>query len=50
MNNAILAHGSGVDDLVVFGISAVIALGIWLRIRQKPDEEEEIEGDSPEPR
>jgi hypothetical protein len=49
MDNAILAHGSGLDDLAVFGISAVIAFGIWLRIRQKPDEDT-IEDDSPEPR
>jgi hypothetical protein len=45
MDNGILAHGSGMDDLVVFGLSAVIAFGIWLRIRQKPDEED-IEDDS----
>ncbi len=47
MDNGILAHGSGMDDLVVFGLSAVIAFGIWLRIRQKP--EEDIEKDSSEP-
>jgi hypothetical protein len=45
---AILGHGSGLDDLVIFVFPVVMGIGFWLITRHKPDEDQDDEDDSPE--
>jgi hypothetical protein len=40
MDSTILAHGNGLDELLIFASPLVMGLGLWLIVRQKPDEEE----------
>lgn len=46
MDGAILAHGSGIDELMIFAFPVVVAFGFWLIIR-RPSGEAEDEDDSP---
>jgi hypothetical protein len=41
MDTSLLAHGSGLDEMVVFGFPIVVGIGFWLIIRKKPDDEGE---------
>jgi hypothetical protein len=40
----VLGHGSGVDDLVIFLLPAVLGIGFWLITRHKPDQDQDDEG------
>ena len=42
---AVLGHGSGVDDLVIFLLPAVLGIGFWLITRHQPDQDEDDEGE-----
>jgi len=44
---AILGHGSGVDDLVIFVFPVVLGIGFWLITRHKPDEDQDDQDDEP---
>jgi hypothetical protein len=43
MDLAILAHGSGLDELAIFIFPVVLGIGFWLITRKKPDEENETD-------
>ena len=47
MDGAILAHGSGIDELMIFFFPVVVAFGFWLIIR-RPSGEVEDEEDPPD--
>jgi hypothetical protein len=36
MDNWILAHGSGIDDIVIFAVTIVVVLGIRMVARRRP--------------
>jgi hypothetical protein len=40
---AILAHGSGIDDLVLFVMPVVVGVGVWLLTRRKAGAEDDAE-------
>jgi len=40
----VLGHGSGVDDLIIFLLPAVLGIGFWLITRHKPDQDQDDEG------
>ena len=42
----VLGHGSGVDDLVIFLLPAVLGIGFWLITRHKPDQDQDDEDDN----
>jgi len=44
----VVAHGSGIDELMIFVFPVVMGLGFWIITRRKPDEDE-TEDDTPEP-
>jgi hypothetical protein len=44
MDGAILAHGSGIDELMIFIFPVVVSIGFWLIIRRPSGEDED---DSP---
>jgi hypothetical protein len=46
MDGTILAHGSGIDELMIFVFPVVVAFGFWLIIR-RPAGEAEDEEDPP---
>ena len=37
----VLGHGSGVDDLIIFLLPAVLGIGFWLITRHKPDQDQD---------
>ena len=41
MKTSILAHGSGVDEILIFGFTAAVVLGIRLIKRQSSDPDPE---------
>jgi hypothetical protein len=41
MDGLIVAHGSGIDELMIFAMPVAFAIGFWLIIRQKPSEDED---------
>jgi len=43
MDVAILAHGSGLDELAIFIFPVVFGVGFWLITRKKPDEEDDTD-------
>ena len=43
----IFAHGSGVDDLVIFLLPVILGIGFWLITRSKPDEDQDDGDDDP---
>jgi len=47
MDSGILAHGSGLDEMLIFASPVAMGIGLWLIFRHKPDEEEG-EDDPPE--
>ena len=42
----VLGHGSGVDDLIIFLLPAVLGIGFWLITRHKPDQDQDDEDDN----
>jgi hypothetical protein len=36
----VLAHGSGIDEMLIFGWPVVFGIGFWLIIRRKPEDDE----------
>jgi hypothetical protein len=40
MGGSVLAHGSGIDDLLVFVVPVVVVLAFRLFARRKPDEDD----------
>jgi hypothetical protein len=41
VDGAVLAHGSGIDELIIFGIPVIFGLGFWLITRQRPPDDED---------
>jgi hypothetical protein len=41
MDGLIIAHGSGIDELMIFAMPVAFAIGFWLIIRQKPADDED---------
>jgi hypothetical protein len=48
MNGLVVAHGSGIDELMIFAMPVVFGIGFWFITRQKPADEED-QDDTPEP-
>jgi hypothetical protein len=48
MSSVIVAHGNGLDELMIFVFPVVMGLGFWIITRQKSDEDE-TEDDPSEP-
>jgi hypothetical protein len=46
--SVVVAHGSGIDELMIFVFPVVMGLGFWIITRRKPAEDE-TEDDTPEP-
>jgi hypothetical protein len=40
MDGSILAHGSGIDEMLIFGWPVILGIGFWLIIRKKPEDDE----------
>jgi hypothetical protein len=36
----ILAHGSGIDELFIFGWPVIVGIGFWFIVRRKPEEDQ----------
>jgi hypothetical protein len=43
MDVAILAHGSGLDELAIFVFPVVVGIGFWLITRSTPDDEDDTD-------
>jgi len=41
MDVAILAHGSGLDELAIFVFPVVFGIGFWLITRKQSDQQED---------
>jgi hypothetical protein len=41
MDGLIIAHGSGIDEAMIFAMPVAFAIGFWLIIRQKPADDED---------
>jgi hypothetical protein len=41
MDGLIIAHGSGIDEMMIFAMPVAFAIGFWLIIRQNPADDED---------
>jgi hypothetical protein len=41
MDGLIVAHGSGIDELMIFAMPVAFGIGFWLITRQKPSDDED---------
>jgi hypothetical protein len=41
MDGLIIAHGSGIDEMMIFFFPIAFSIGFWLIIRQKPADDED---------
>lgn len=46
MDGLIVAHGSGIDEMMIFFFPVAFGIGFWIITRQKPAEDED-EGQAP---
>ena len=47
MESSILAHGSDIDELLIFMWPVIFGIGFWLIIRKKDDEPDEHPPEQP---
>jgi hypothetical protein len=52
MDGLIVAHGSGIDEMMIFFFPVAFGIGFWLITRQKPadDEDEDQAPSTADPR
>jgi hypothetical protein len=41
MDGLIVAHGSGIDEMMIFFFPVAFGIGFWLITRQKPSDDED---------